>query len=175
MLLGHLDSGSRAGRETRSSFSQPCRPPLVCSPCLPFAGGLPPRGEPCLQHRAACRRASPAHCSQQPAFRPERSRARCSEHPLQPEQAFPREGSRACTPAGATLGAEDRHPEGKREDPTCGKAMVGNQLPQNGGLPPVRGAGPVYSFRVAGDGLPKRNASDTVRPRSLPFGNPLSN
>ena len=109
---GHLDSGSRAGREPRSPFHPfaRCRPPL---PAL-LASALcqrpsHARGAASLAP-GACRRASPAHCSQQPAFRRERSRARCSEHPLQPEQAFRRERSRACTPAGADTGRRTAAP-----------------------------------------------------------------
>ena len=93
---GHLDSGSRAGRETRS-FSPPlqrCRPPLPALLASALASGPPTRGEPRLRHRAL---------------------AGELRRPNAPAGAG---GAAPALQLGPTLGAEDRHPEEKREDPT---------------------------------------------------------
>ena len=131
---GHLDSGSRAGREPRSPFHPfaRCRPPLPAL-LVPALCQRPShaRGAASLAPGAR-RRASPAHCSQQLAFRRERSRARCSEHPLQPEQAFRRERSRACTPAGAHTGRRRPAPRRKARRPDVEHIRVGSRPQPNG-------------------------------------------
>jgi len=107
---------------------------LVCPPCSPFASGLPTRGEPRRWHRA------PAGELRRPTARSSRPSAESGAAPAAASTRSSRSrpsaesGAAPALQLGPTLGAEDRHPEGKqREDPPCGKAMVGNQFPPNGG------------------------------------------
>ena len=108
--------------------------PCLHSLLLPFASGLPTRGEPRRWHRA------PAGELRRPTARSSRPSAESGAAPAAASTRSSRSRpshSRGAAPAlqlGPTLGAEDRHPEGKqREDPPCGKAKVGNPFPPNGG------------------------------------------
>ena len=106
--------------------------PCLHSLLLPFASGLPTRGEPRRWHRA------PAGELRRPTARSSRPSAESGAAPAAASTRSSRSrpsaesGAAPALQLGPTLGAEDRHPEGKRDGPDVAHIRVGSHPQHNG-------------------------------------------